>query len=76
MNKKKLEIDLPEPPPAGGFSGCPSGDTEYDEAMDAWYAKCNEVILKAIPKGYRLKSSEVKKTTVVRNFAVIEVEKT
>ena len=73
--KKKMEVELPEPPPSGGYAACPSGDCEYDEAMDKWREKVNEVILKSIPKGYNLKSSEIKKTQVVRNFAIIEVER-
>lgn len=71
---KKLEIDLPEEPPSGGYACCPSGDTEYDEAIAVWHKQVNKVILDAIPRGFRLKSSEIKKITVVRHFAEITVE--
>ncbi len=72
---KKIEVELPEPPSSGGYACCPSGDTEYEEAFDKWREKCNAVILKAVPKGYNLKSSEVKESRVVRHYAVIEVDK-
>lgn len=75
MSNKKIEIELPEPPPAGGYASCPSGDTEYEEALDKWHEKVNALILKAVPRGYNLKSSEIKQTKVVRNYAVVEVEK-
>lgn len=75
MNKKKIEVELPEPPPAGGFSGCPSGDNEYDEAMDRWRKEVNGVILNAIPCGYVLQSSSVKEVKTVRHYAEIVVEK-
>jgi hypothetical protein len=73
--KKKIEVELPEPPSSGGYASCPSGDTEYEEAMNEWHQKVNGIILKAVPKGYNLKSSEIKQTRTVRNFAVIEIEK-
>lgn len=75
MNKKKISVELPEPPPAGGFACCPSGDTEYDEAMEKWHKKVNAVILEAIPRGYKLQSSEVKEEKIVRHYANIVVEK-
>lgn len=70
----KIEIDLPEEPPSGSFSCCPSGDNEYDEALAEWRKKVNKVILEAVPYGFNLKSSDIKKTTVVRHFATIVVE--
>lgn len=71
---KKIEIDLPEEPPAGGYSGCPSGDNEYNEAMKEWQKDVNAVILAAIPRGYNLKSCETKKTQIVRHYATITLE--
>lgn len=77
MNKtQKIEIDLPEEPPAGGYACCPSGDNEYDEALHEWRIKVNKLILDKIPRGFNLKSSEIKKVTVVRHFATIVVEQT
>lgn len=75
MNSKKIQIDLPAPPPAGGFSGSPSGDNDYDEALAIWHKKVNAIILEAIPLGYKLKASEVKEEKIVRHFAEIVVEK-
>lgn len=75
MNKKQIEVELPAPPPSGGFAGCPSGDTEYEEAMREWEKDCNAQILAAIPRGYSLKSSEVKEERIVRHYANIVVEK-
>lgn len=75
INKKKIQVELPEPPPAGGFSGCPSGDTEYDDAIVIWQKTCNAKILEAIPNGYSLKSSEIKEDRIVRHYADLIVEK-
>lgn len=75
MGKKKIEVELPEPPSSGGFAGCPSGDNDYDDAMKRWRQTANAIIVKAIPDGYDLKSSEIKETKVVRHFAEIVVEK-
>lgn len=75
MNSKKIQIDLPAPPPAGGFSGSPSGDNEYDDALAAWQKKVNAIILDTIPLGYKLKASEVKEERIVRHFVEIVVEK-
>ena len=75
MNKKKIEVELPEPPSAGGFAGCPSGDNEYDEALEKWRKEVNAVILNAIPRGYKLQASEVKEVKTVRHYAEIVVEK-
>jgi hypothetical protein len=75
MNKKQLQVELPEPPPSGGFAGCPSGDTEYEDAMREWEKLCNAKILEAIPRGYNLKSSEIKEERIVRHYANIIVEK-
>jgi hypothetical protein len=71
----KKTIELPAPPPSGGFSGSPSGDTEYDEAMAKWHRQVNAIILDAIPLGFKLKSSEIKEEKIVRHFAEIVVEK-
>ena len=73
-NKKKVTVELSEPPSAGGFAGCPSSDCEYDEAMDRWRAECNAKIVAAIPKGYSLKSSEIKEEKIVRHYADLIVE--
>jgi hypothetical protein len=75
MNKKKIEVELPEPPPAGGFAGCPSGDNAYDDALADWRKLCNTKILEAIPPGYTLKSSEIKEERIVRHYADLVVEK-
>ena len=75
MTKKKIQVELPEPPSAGGFAGCPSGDCEYDEAIKKWQKECNAKILEAIPYGYSLKSSEVKEERIVRHYADLIVEK-
>jgi hypothetical protein len=74
VKKKKIEVELPEAPSAGGYSCCPSGDGEYDAAIAKWHEACNATILKAVPINHKLVSSEVKKTTIVRNFAEIVVE--
>jgi len=74
-NKQQIEVELPEPPPAGGFAGCPSGDCEYDDAIREWEKVCNAKILAAIPRGFSLKSSEVKEEKIVRHYANIVVEK-
>lgn len=75
MTKKKIEVELPEPPSAGGYASCPSGDTEYEEALADWKKVCNTKIVEAVPRGYDLKSSEVKTVKIVRHFAEIVVEK-
>ncbi len=75
MKSGKKTIELPPPPPAGGFSGSPSGDNEYDDAMAKWQKQVNAIILDAIPIGHRLKSSEIKEEKIVRHFAEIVVEK-
>ena len=66
---KKIEIDLPEEPPSGGYASCPSGDNDYDDAMKEWQKNVNAVILAAIPLGYNLKSCETKKVQIVRHYA-------
>ena len=75
MNKKKITIELPEPPSAGSYSGGPSGDTEYNEAIDKWYKKVNAMIVDAIPHGYKLSSSDISEVKTVRHLAEIVVEK-
>lgn len=75
INKKQIQVELPEPPPSGGFAACPSGDTEYEEALADWRALCNAKIIAAVPRGYNLKSSEVKEEKIVRHYANIIVEK-
>lgn len=75
MNKKKIQVELPEPPASGGFAGCPSGDNEYDDALIVWRALCNAKIVEAIPCGYDLKSSEIKEEKIVRHYADLVVEK-
>ena len=75
MNKKKIQVELPEPPSSGGFAGCPSGDNEYEEALAVWRKEVNAKILQAIPTGYNLKSSEVKEERIVRHYADLVVEK-
>jgi len=71
---KKIEIELPEEPPSGGYAACPSGDNDYDDAMKEWQKNVNAVILAAIPRGYNLKSCETKKVQIVRHYATIVVE--
>jgi hypothetical protein len=76
VNKKQIQVELPPPPPtAGGFACCPSGNSEYDDAMRDWEKLCNAKILEAIPRGYSLKSSEVKEEKIVRHYANLVVEK-
>ena len=75
INKKQIQVELPAPPPAGGFACCPSGDNEYDDAVYEWQKKCNTMILAAVPRGYDLKSSEVKEERIVRHYANLVVEK-
>ena len=64
-DRKNIQVELPEPP-SGGYS-----DTEYDE----WRRKVNGIILEAIPRGYKLQSSDVKEIITVRHYADIVVEK-
>lgn len=72
VNKKKIQVELPDPPPPGGFA---SGDKEYDDALIAWRKLCNAKILEAIPRSYTLKSSEIKEEKIVRYYADLVVEK-
>jgi len=62
VGKKRIEVELPAPP---------SGDDE--EALADWCRSVNVKIVEAVPRGYNLKSSEVKE--VVRHVAEIVVEK-
>lgn len=64
VNKKQIEVELPEPP-----------SSDNDDAMGEWEKLCNAKILEAIPRGYSLKSSEVKEVIIVRHYANIVVEK-
>lgn len=72
---KKIEVDLPTQPPAGGFACCPSGDNDYDEALKRWNHDVNQKILESIPNGFYLKSCTVKEIKVVKNVAEITLEK-
>lgn len=74
-NQQQIEVELPEPPSAGGYASCPSGDTDYEEALADWRALCNAKVVAAIPRGFSLKSSEVKEEKIVRHYANIVVEK-
>lgn len=76
MNSKKIEVELPEKPSSGAYASCPSGDNEYNDAIEEWGKRVNAVVLNAIPRGYALKSSEVKEIKTVRQVAEIVVEKT
>lgn len=73
-NVKKIEIDLPECPSSGAFCGGPSGDNEYDEAMNKWRKQCNLKIIEAIPDGCSLKSSKIKEVKIVKHVAEITWE--
>jgi len=75
MSRKIITIDLPAKPSSGAFSSGPSGDTEYDEALNAWRKEVNARILESIPPGYSLQSSQVKHEKIVRDYAEIVVEK-
>lgn len=75
INKKQIEVELSPPPPAGGFACCPSGDTEYEEALAKWRKECTAKIVAAVPTGYNLKSYEIKEEKIVKNYANLIVEK-